>query len=261
MKKWTTSKIRKCKGVEPIPCATAYDAAFARLFDEAGIPLLLVGDSVGNNVLGFSSTVPVTMEMMLHHVAAVARGVENTFVVADMPFMSYQVSDERALLNAGRLIQETGADAVKLEGGTLRAGLIRKLVENGIPVVGHVGLTPQSVLAMGGYRMQGKGPEEAEKVMADAKAVADAGAFAIVLECIPDDLARQITEALPIPTIGIGAGPHCDGQILVMHDFLGINPSAPSFVKRYAEIGDVVRQAASAYAADVRSGAFPPARG
>ena len=260
MKKWTTSKIRKCKGVEPIPCTTAYDAAFARLFDEAGIPLLLVGDSVGNNVLGFSSTVPVTMEMMLHHTAAVTRGVENSFVVGDMPFMSYQVSDERAIINAGRFIQEAGADAVKFEGGKLRAGLVHKMVENGIPVVGHVGLTPQSVLAMGGYRMQGKRPEDAKKVLDDAKAIEEAGAFAIVLECIPDDLAKTITETLSIPTIGIGAGPHCDGQILVMHDFLGINPSTPSFVKRFAELGDAVRKSASAYADEVRAGTFPPSR-
>ena len=260
MKKWTTSKIRKCKGVEPIPCVTAYDAAFARLFDEAGIPLILVGDSVGNNVLGFSSTVPVTMEAMLHHTAAVARGVENTFVVGDMPFMSYQVSDERAIINAGRFIQEAGADAVKLEGGKLRAKLVHKLVENGIPVVGHVGLTPQSVLAMGGYRMQGKRPEDADKVLDDAKSLEEAGAFAVVLECVPDDLAKKITETLSIPTIGIGAGPHCDGQILVMHDFLGLNPSAPSFVKRFAELGDAVRQAATAYADEVRAGSFPPAR-
>ncbi len=262
MKTWTTSKIRKCKGESKIACITAYDTPMARIFDAAGIQMVLVGDSVGNNVLGFSSTIPVTMEMMLHHVAAVVRGVKDAHVIADMPFMSYQVNDDEAMRNAGRLIQEAGADSVKLEGGAERAALVKRLTGNGIPVCAHIGLTPQSVLAFGGYRMHGKLPEEAEKLVADAVALADAGAFAIVLECVPDALARKITETIPIPTIGIGAGPFCDGQILVMHDVLGVNPpeNTPKFVKRYAEIGDAILGAVRNYADDVRSGAFPPAR-
>ena len=262
MKTWTTSKIRKCKGASRLACITAYDAAFARLFDAAGIQMILVGDSVGNNVLGFDSTLPVTMDMMVHHTAAVARGVTGAHVIADMPFLSYQVNDDEALRNAGRLIQEAGADSVKLEGGAERAALVRRLVSNGIPVCAHIGLTPQSVLAFGGYGMHGKQPEEALKLRGDAKALADAGAFAIVLECVPDALAAQITAEIPIPTIGIGAGPRCDGQILVMHDLLGINPPdhTPKFVRRYAEIGTAVSDAVRSYVADVQSGAFPPPR-
>ena len=262
MKTWTTSKIRKCKGASRLSCITAYDAAFARLFDAAGIQAMLVGDSVGNNVLGFDSTLPVTMDMMVHHTAAVARGVSEAHVIADMPFLSYQVNDDEALRNAGRLIQEGGADSVKLEGGAERAALVRRLVSNGIPVCAHIGLTPQSVLAFGGYGMHGKQPAEALKLREDAKALADAGAFAIVLECVPDALAAQITEEIPIPTIGIGAGPHCDGQILVMHDLLGINPPdrAPKFARRYAEIGTAVADAVRRYVAEVQSGAFPPPR-
>ena len=260
MKTWTTAKIRKCKGNTLIPCVTAYDAPCARIFDEAGIAMILVGDSVGNNVLGFSSTVPVTMEMMLHHTAAVARGAQNALVIADMPFMSYQISDEQGMANAGRLVQEAGADAVKLEGGEFRAPLVRRLVDNGIPVCAHIGLTPQSVLAFGGYSMHGKQPEEALQLVRDAKALADAGAYAIVLECVPDELARKITEEIPIPTIGIGAGPWCDGQILVMHDLLAINASCPQFAQRYAELGAAMKSAMSAYVAEVQSRTFPPAR-
>lgn len=262
MKTWTTSKIRKCKGVERLACITAYDAAMARIFDASGIPLILVGDSVGNNVLGFETTIPVTMEAMLHHTAAVVRGVKESHVVADMPFLSYQINDDEAMRNAGALIQNAGADSVKLEGGSERAALVRRMVSNGIPVCAHIGLTPQSVLAMGGYRMQGKLPADAEKLVADAVALADAGAYAIVLECVPDALAKKITDTLPIPTIGIGAGPFCDGQILVMHDVLGINPPdhTPKFVKRYAEIGDAIAGAVKGYVADVKDGTFPPAR-
>lgn len=263
MKKWTTTRIRKCKGVEKIACVTAYDAAFARIFDSAGIQLILVGDSVGNNVLGFDSTIPVTMEMMLHHTAAVVRGVRDAHVVADMPFMSYQIDDNEAMRNAGRLIQESGADSVKLEGGEERAGLVRRLVDNGIPVCAHIGLTPQSVLAFGGYGMHGKDEAEAEKLVRDARALEAAGAYAIVLECVPDMLAERITSALSIPTIGIGAGPCCDGQILVMHDLLGINPpdGTPRFVKRFAELGAAATDAISAYAAEVKAGTFPAKRG
>lgn len=262
MKKWTTSKIRKCKGNTLLTCITAYDAAFARIFDSAGIPVILVGDSVGNNVLGFSTTVPVTMEMMLHHTAAVVRGVTDTHVIADLPFMSYQINDDQAVANAGRLIQQAGADSVKLEGGAIRAPLVKRLVDNGIPVCAHIGLTPQSVLAFGGYRMHGKQEKEAEQLVRDAQALADAGAFAIVLECLPDALAERITKTVQIPTIGIGAGPHCDGQILVMHDMLGINPpeSAPKFAKRFAEIGSAVRDAAEEYVREVQANTFPPPR-
>lgn len=262
MKKWTTSRIRKAKGNTRLACITAYDTAFARLFDSAGFPVILVGDSVGNNVLGFSTTVPVTMEMMLHHTAAVVRGVTDTHVIADMPFLSYQVNDDLAIQNAGRLIQQAGADSVKIEGGEMRAPLVRRLVDNGIPVCAHIGLTPQSVLALGGYGMHGKQEAEAEQLVRDAKALADAGAFAIVLECLPDALAARITETVAIPTIGIGAGPHCDGQILVMHDLLGINPpeSTPKFVKRYAEIGNAVSSAVSDYIREVEDGTFPKPR-
>ncbi len=262
MKKWTTSRIRKAKGKEKLACVTAYDTPFARFYDDLDIPFILVGDSVGNNVLGFASTVPVTMEIMLHHVKAVVRGaVKNSLVVADLPFMSYQVNDDEAVRNAGRMLQEAGADAVKLEGGAERAALVKRLVDNGIPVCAHIGLTPQSVNAMG-YRMQGKLPEEAEKVLNDAIALAEAGAFAVVLECVPDALARRITDAVAIPTIGIGAGPDCDGQILVMHDLLGINAleGCPSFVKRYADVAGVVREAMGAYISEVKDGVFPPSR-
>lgn len=262
MKTWTTLKIRKSKGVERIACVTAYDAAFARLFDQAGIPFILIGDSVGNNVLGYETPVPVTMDDMVHHTAAVTRVVREALVVADLPFLSYQVSDEEGMVNAGRLIQEGGADAVKLEGGAFRAPLVRKLTQNGIPVCAHIGLTPQSVLEFGGYSMHGKEPAEAAQLVEDAKALADAGAFAIVLECVPDSLGAKITETISIPTIGIGGGPSCDGQILVMHDLLGLNSPecSPKFARRYAELGATVTSAIGAYISEVRSGAFPPPR-
>lgn len=262
MKKWTTSKIKSCKGVEPIACITAYDAPFARLFNEAGIQMILVGDSVGNNVLGFENTIPVTMDMMLHHTKAVVRGAGDSHVIADMPFLSYQISDDEAMRNAGRLIQEGGADSVKLEGGTERARLARRMVSNGIPVCGHIGLTPQSVLALGGFRMQGREPEQARRLVEDAQVLAEAGVFALVLECVPDDLAERITSEIPIPTIGIGAGPRCDGQILVMHDLLGINPRerTPSFAGRFFELGDAVRESVGRYVGNVKDGSFPPPR-
>lgn len=262
MRYWTTSRLMKCKGAEKIVCITAYDTPFARIFDEVGIQVMLVGDSVGNNVLGFDSTIPVTMDMMVHHTKAVSRGATRAHVIADMPFLSYQIDDDEAMRNAGRLIQEGGADSVKLEGGAERAALVKRLVGNGIPVCAHIGLTPQSVLAFGGYGMHGKDDAEAAKLLQDAKALEEAGAFAIVLECVPDGLASLITEALAIPTIGIGAGPGCDGQILVMHDVLGINPpeGTPRFVRRYAEIADAVRSAVTAYAADVKNSVFPEKR-
>lgn len=263
MRYWTVTKIRKCKGVEKIACLTAYDAPFAGIFDKAGIQMLLVGDSVGNNVLGFDSTIPVTMDMMVHHTAAVSRGVSRAHVIADMPFMAYQIDEGEGMRNAARLIQEGGADSVKLEGGSERAPLVRRLVDNGIPVCAHIGLTPQSVLAFGGYGMHGKAEAEAEKILHSARDLEAAGAFAIVLECIPDALAAKITAELSIPTIGIGAGPQCDGQILVMHDMLGVNTpeGTPRFAKRYAELAAVAGDAASAYIGEVKSGAFPKARG
>ena len=262
MKAWTTSKILKCKGKSKVACMTAYDTPTAKILSSAGIQAILVGDSVGNNVLGFDSTIPVTMEMMLHHTAAVARGAGDAHVIADMPFMSYQINDDEAMRNAGRLIQEAGADSVKLEGGSERAALVRRMVSNGIPVCAHIGLTPQSVLAFGGYGMHGKLPAEAEKLLADAIALAEAGAYATVLECVPDALAEKITAAVPNITIGIGAGPHCDGQILVMHDALGINPpeGTPRFARRFAEIRVAMEKGVADYVAAVASGEFPRAR-
>ena len=261
MKQWTTTRILKSKGVKRLACLTAYDATMARLVDEAGVPLILVGDSVANTLLGYSSTLPVTMEQMLHHTAAVARGVSGALVVADMPFMSFQVSEEEGLRNAGRFLQEAGADAVKLEGGAIRAPLIRRLVANGIPVMAHIGLTPQSVLAFGGYKVQGRQAEDAARLEADAAAVAEAGAFAVVLECVPAVLASRITAAIPIPTIGIGAGAGCDGQILVLHDMLGLTPAdrTTKFVKRFAELGTAITHAAQDYLRDVETGVYPAA--
>ena len=254
--KTTPNRIRALKNHARIPALTAYDHATAKLVDAAGIPLILVGDSLGMTVLGFSSTLPVSMEHMLHHTAAVARGVENALVVADMPFLSYQVNEDEAVRNAGRFLQEAGADAVKLEGGAERAGLISRLVQNGIPVMGHIGLTPQSVKELG-YKVQGRGPAGA-KMLADAKALADAGVFAIVLEACPATLARDITASVSVPTIGIGAGKECDGQILVLHDMLGMfSDFTPKFVKVYAQVGEEMKKAFAQYAEEVREGEFP----
>jgi len=243
---------------EPIPMLTAYDTPTARLLDQAGVPILLVGDSVGMVVLGYEDTTRVTMADMIHHVQAVVRGSARACIVADMPFMSYTVSVERAVENAGRLIQEAGAQAVKLEGGTTVAEIIRRVVAAGIPVMGHVGLTPQQVLNFGGYRVQGRSLADAEAVLRDAIAVEAAGAFAIVLECIPSELAGLVTETLSIPTIGIGAGPACDGQVQVIHDLVGWLPDfTPKHAKRYAELGAAMRSAAEQYLADVRGKQFP----
>jgi 3-methyl-2-oxobutanoate hydroxymethyltransferase len=226
--------------------------------DEAGIHLILVGDSLAMTVLGYDTTLPVTMDQMIHHTAAVVRGVRTALVVGDMPFMSYQGSVEHAVENAGRFIKEAGADAVKIEGGAHRAPLVRTLVQNGIPVLGHIGLTPQSIRETGGYRVQGRKPEEARGLLEDARALQDAGVFAVVLECVPSGLAGEITSALTVPAIGIGAGPECDGQILVSHDLLGLqSPVTPRFVKRYAELGVRMREAFEAYKDDVEKGRFP----
>ncbi len=258
MKTWNVAKIKASKGVCKLACVTVYDYAFARLADAAGLPLLLVGDSVGMTALGYTSTLPVTMEDMLHHTAAVARGTRDALVVADMPFLSYQISDSDAVRNAGRFLQEAGADAVKIEGGALRAGLIRTLAQNGIPVLGHIGLTPQSVNVIGGYKVQGKTREAAEQLVTDALALAEADAFAIVLECAPPDIAAMVTAAVAVPVISVGAGPACDGQMLVLHDLLGLSETKPAkFVKPYAALADTVRTAFRTYAAEVQSGTFP----
>ena len=258
MKSWTITKFKAAKGGQKTACVTAYDYAFARLADEAGLPLVLVGDSLGMTMLGYASTLPVTMEEMLHHTAAVARGtVKNTLVVGDMPFLSYQVSLEEGLRNAGRFLQ-AGADAVKLEGGACRAELIRACVATGIPVMGHIGLTPQSVNLLGGFKVQGKTREACEQLLRDAKALDAAGVFSIVLECTPPVLAKAITESVSVPTISVGAGPHCDSQMLVLHDMLGLTEGhVPKFVKRYAELGETVKAAFSTFAREVSEGQFP----
>lgn len=257
MKKWNVAAVRASKGVRRLGCCTAYDACFARLADEAGVPVILVGDSMGMVVLGHGTTLPVKMEETLSAVAAVARGAKEAMVVADLPFGSYQCGEDAAMANAVKCLQ-AGADAVKLEGATPRVcSLIKRLVEAGIPVLAHVGLTPQSVNEFGGFKKQGKTREAAEQVMRDAKAVEEAGAFAVTLECIPSELAAEITAALKIVTVGIGAGPVCDAQWLVMHDLLGLNERCPSFAKQYARLADDVRAAFSRYVDEVATGVFP----
>ena len=237
---------------------TAYDFLLARILDEAGVDILLVGDSVGMVLLGYETTLPVTLDMMIHHSQAVSRGTQRALVVADMPFLSYQVSVSEAVRNAGRLIQEGGVAAVKIEGGSIMAEVTSRLVEVGIPVMGHLGLLPQSVHQLGGFRVQARDKAGAEELLEDAKILEEAGAFSIVLESIPADVAQRVTSQLTIPTIGIGAGPHCDGQVLVSHDALGLSQGhAPSFVKQYAELGAEVKKAAEAYISDVRDGHFP----
>ena len=256
MKKWNVATIRAAKGVEKLGCCTAYDACFARLADEAGVPIVLVGDSLGMNALGYETTLPVNMSDTLAAVGAVSRAVRNAMVVGDMPFGSYQCGDDKAMENAVAIVK-AGADAVKLEGGASVAGLIRRLTTAGIPVLAHVGMTPQSVNQYGGFKKQGKTREQAEQVLADAKAVEAAGAFAVTLECVPSELAAEVTAAVKIVTVGIGAGPVCDAQWLVMHDLLGLNEKAPSFVKKYAELAETVRGAFAAYVGDVKAGKFP----
>jgi 3-methyl-2-oxobutanoate hydroxymethyltransferase len=242
----------------PLVMLTAYDCPTARLLDQAGCDLILVGDSVGNNVLGYDSTLPVTMEEMLHHTKAVVRGVQRALVVADMPYLSYQIGTRDALRNAGRFLKEAGAAAVKIEGGRRRAALVRALVEAEIPVMGHIGLTPQSVHVMGGYKVQGKRVDEARDLVEDARALAEAGVFSLVLEGVPEPVGRMITEAATVPTLGIGAGRHCDGQVLVFHDLFGLNPGPlPRFARRYADLAGVISDATRRFIADVRGGTFP----
>jgi 3-methyl-2-oxobutanoate hydroxymethyltransferase len=247
----------KARG-ERIAMVTAYDATFAQMIDEGGADMLLVGDSLGMVVQGLDSTLPVTVDEMIYHCRAVARGAKRALIVGDLPFMSWQLSTEQALKNAARFLSEGGAQAVKLEGGVEAADTVRKLVQMGIPVVGHVGLLPQSVHAMGGFKVQGKTTEAADSVLEDARAIAAAGAFAIVMEGIPSDLAARITASLDIPTIGIGAGVSCDGQVLVCYDVLGLTPNMrPKFVKRYADMFSEGKQAIANYCGEVKQGLFP----
>ena len=241
-----------------IVCLTAYDYPTARLLDEAGVDVILVGDSLAMVVLGHDSTLPVTIDEMLHHTRAVRRGTKRALVVADMPFGSYHADTAESLRNAVRFVKEAGAEAVKVEGGERRLELIARLTEAEIPVMGHIGLTPQSVNALGGYRVQGKTTDSAEQLLRDARAVEAAGAFAVVLEAVPRELAAQITRELRIPTIGIGAGPDCDGQILVVHDLLGLTfEQTPKFARKYANVGEIISSAVREYSADVRGGNFP----
>ena len=242
----------------PIACLTAYDAISASILDASGVDVLLVGDSVGNVVQGHDTTIPVTLEHMIYHTQAVVRSVSQALVVTDMPFMSYQVSPQEAFRNAGRLMKEAGSGAVKLEGGMRVTESVRLMTENGIPVMGHLGLTPQSIHQFGSYKERGSTPEEAEIMKRDALALQEAGAFALVLEKIPSGLAKDITALLHIPTIGIGAGPDCDGQILVWTDMMGMSTEfRPRFVRRYAELHSIMVDAASRYVSDVKNHAFP----
>ncbi len=247
----------KARG-EKWPMLTAYDALVARVFDDAGIPVLLVGDSAGMVVFGHDTTIPVTVDDLIPLTAAVVRGTSRALIVADLPFGSYQSSPEAALATGIRFLKETGAHAVKLEGGHRVLRQAEELVAAGIPVMAHLGLTPQSVNAFGGYRVQGRG-EDGERLLHDAKAMEVAGAFAVVLECVPAELAARVTDSLSIPTIGIGAGPDCDAQVLVWQDMAGLSPRTPKFVKRYADVAGVLGQAAKAFAEDVADGAFPDA--
>jgi 3-methyl-2-oxobutanoate hydroxymethyltransferase len=256
----TTASLKEMKkNKQPIVMLTAYDYPSAKLVDEAGVDMILVGDSLGMVVLGYESTIPVTMDDMIHHTKAVNRGVQQAFVVTDLPFMTYHGTVEEGLRNAGRLVQEGGAKAVKMEGGQELVPLIRRCTQAGIPVVGHIGLTPQSVHQLGGYKVQGKTPEAAQRLLEDALALEEAGAFMIVMECVPRQLAQLISERLSIPTIGIGAGMECDGQVLVYHDILtyGSGGHVPKFVKKYTDIGTEMKDAISRYTAEVRSRQFP----
>lgn len=258
-KKMTIAALQKKKEIgEKIAMVTAYDYSLAVCVDQSEIDLVLVGDSLGMVVLGYDSTVPVTMEEMLHHCRAVRRGVRFAFLVGDLPFMSYNTSREEAIRNAGRFLKEAGCDAVKLEGGLEVAETVRAIVEAGIPVMAHIGLTPQTVSKLGGFRVQGRDAETARRLSDSAQALEKAGAFSMVLECIPDKLAGMITRSLRVPTIGIGAGPECDGQVLVSNDLLGTyDKFQPTFVKQYARLYPLIRQALADYAREVRAGVFP----
>ena len=260
-KKITVPDIVRMKATRtPIAALTAYDALMASLLDESGIDLILVGDSAAMVMAGHDTTLPITMDQMLYHVQCVRRGVSRALLVADMPFLSYQISQEDAIRNAGRFMKEGGAEAVEIEGGEAVVPLIERLVAIGIPVMGHLGLVPQSIHRFGTYKLQGKDPKDAKRIKKEAKMLQEAGVFSLVLEKVPASLAKEITEELSIPTIGIGAGPHCDGQILVTHDMLGMfDKFKPKFVRRYAELAGTMRHAFRAYIQDVRSGDFPGA--
>jgi 3-methyl-2-oxobutanoate hydroxymethyltransferase len=251
---------RKTQG-EPLVVVTAYDALFGRLVDQSGVDCVLVGDSLGNLLAGYETTLPVTLDQMIYHAKSTRAGVSRALLAVDMPFLTYQVSPQRALLNCGRVMQESGADAVKLEGaGENILAAIRAVTGAGIPVMGHLGFTPQSVLALGGSRVQGRDAEGAKRMVEDAKALEAAGAFAIVLELVPADLAERITKAVRVPTIGIGAGPRCDGQVLVLHDLLGLNDGFnPKFLKRYASMAGEVREAIARFGDEVRARTYPDA--
>jgi 3-methyl-2-oxobutanoate hydroxymethyltransferase len=257
----TITEIKEMKQKkENIPMLTAYDYVTAKMVDEAGVPLILVGDSLGMVMLGYESTIPVTMEDMIHHTKAVVRGARRALAIGDMPFMTYHISVSDALHNAARFIQEGGAQAVKLEGGEVVADTVRRLVGCGIPVMGHIGLTPQSIHQLGGFKVRGKGLEEARKLLNDARILEEAGAFAIVLECTPAPLSRLITQKLTIPTIGIGAGPDCDGQVQVISDLLGLYTEfVPKHAKQYARLAGEIKAAVSSYVSEVKSRSFPTA--
>jgi 3-methyl-2-oxobutanoate hydroxymethyltransferase len=253
------NKIREMKSKkEKIVMLTAYDYSTAKLVDEAGIPLILVGDSLGMVILGYESTIPVTMDEMIHHTKAVVRGTEQSLVIGDMPFMTYHTNISDALRNAARFIQEAGAQAVKLEGGVTVAETVKRIVECGIPVMGHIGLTPQSIHQLGGHKVQGKTPEAAKQLLKDAQALEQAGAFAVVLELVPAPLSKLITQKLSIPTIGIGAGADCDGQVQVISDLLGLfSDFVPKHAKQYAKLAGTIRAALTDYIAEVKDGSFP----
>ena len=259
MKKVTILDLQKMKdSEEKITMLTAYDYPFARMLDEAGVEILLIGDSVGNVMMGYENTLPVTVDDIIYHIKAVVKARKKALVVADMPFMSYQVSIEEAKINAGRMIQEGGAEAVKLEGGENMEATIRALCDIDIPVMGHIGLTPQSIHRMGGYKIQGKEERQRQKLLADALAVERAGAFSVVLEAIPAELAQEITRTLHIPTIGIGAGLNCDGQVLVIHDVLGLSGSfRPKFVKQYVQLEPLIKKAVQEFVSEVKEEKFP----
>lgn len=252
--------LRKAKG-EKLVVVTAYDAMFGRLVDEAGVDAVLVGDSLGNVVAGLDSTLPVTLHQMIYHGSMVRRGVSRALLIADMPFLTYQTGADRAIWNCGRVLQRTGCNAVKMEGGGPEmADVVRRVVTAGIPVMGHIGFTPQSVNALGGYVVQGRAEEDAARLLDEARQLEQAGAFSIVLELVPAAVAAKVTQAVSIPTIGIGAGAGCDGQVLVLHDLLGLNDGfAPKFLRRYANLADDVRSAVSGFARDVRAGDYPAA--
>jgi len=257
--RFTISKIQEMKRAgDKITMLTAYDYSTAKIIDEAGVPLILVGDTLGMVMLGYETTIPVTMEEMLHHAKAVVRGTSKSLIIGDMPFMTYQITTTEAMRNAARFMQEAGCQAIKLEGGVVVADTVKRIVDCGIPVMGHIGLTPQSIHQLSGHRVQGKTADSARRLLNDAMALEQAGAFAVVLELVPSPLARIVTARLKIPTIGIGAGPYCDGQVQVIHDMLGLfTDFVPRHAKQYAKLAGVIKSAVVDYINETKSGAFP----